>query len=125
MKSSQGVFSTIEASSFLHILTGNDTTIAVCGNGSVAIQDGVFNDVLYVPYLSANLLSISQITHSGSGKIIEFTADSVFIRDSAIGGLIAIGTVDHTTCLYTFLHFGPQSSPWDHNSFLAREHHAV
>ena len=83
MTSSQGVFSTLEASPIPHILMGNNTTLLVCGKGLVCIQDGTFNDVLYVPSLSTNLLSISQITCSGSGKIVEFTANLVFIQDSA------------------------------------------
>ena len=58
MTSSQGVFSTLEASPIPHILMGNNVDLPVCEKGSVRIQDGIFNDVLYVPSMSANLVSI-------------------------------------------------------------------
>ena len=57
----------------------NNATLEIYGKGLVCIQDGIFNDVLYVPSLSTNLLLISYITHSGLGKTIEFTIDLVFI----------------------------------------------
>ena len=59
MTSSKGVFSTLEASSIPHILMGNNVALPVCGKGSDCIQDGIFNDILYVPSLSTNLLLIS------------------------------------------------------------------
>lgn len=104
---------------------GNKTAPIVFWKGSVHIQDGILNDVLYVPSLSANHLSISQITHSGSGKTIEFATDSVFIQNTARRGLISRGTVDHTTRLYTFSYFGPPSPLSEHNYSLPREHHVV
>ena len=107
MTSSQGVFFTLEASLIPHILMGNNAALPIYGKGSVHIQDGIFNDVLYVPSLSANLLSISQITHSGSRKIVDFTTNLVFIQDCATGGLISIGTIDSSTHIYTFSHFSP------------------
>ena len=80
---------------------------------------------MYVPSLSANLLSISQITRSGSGKIVEFTIGSVFIWDHVIGGLLAIGTIDSSTHLYTLSHFFPPSPFLEHDSSLSQEHHVV
>ena len=80
---------------------------------------------MYVPSLSANLLLIYQITCSGSGKTVEFTADSAFIRDSVTGGIIATGTVDHSSRLYIFSHFGPPSPLSELSSPLSREHHVV
>lgn len=66
-----------------------------------------------------------QITHSGSRKTVEFTTDSIYIQNSAIGGLISIGIVDHTTRLYTFSHFGPPSSLSKYTSSFSQEHHVV
>ena len=79
MASSQEIFSSFEASPIPHIIIGNNTIMIVYGKGTICIQDGTFNDVLYGPYLSVNLLSIYQISHNGFGKTIEFTLDSVFI----------------------------------------------
>jgi hypothetical protein len=52
-----------------------------------------------------NLLSIYQITHSGSGKKVEFTPDSVIISDLSDGSKIVVGEVNHHSRLYTFSHF--------------------
>ena len=79
MASSREIFSSFEASPIPHIIIGNNIVMTVCGKGTICIQDDTFNDVLYVPSLSANLLSVYQISHSGSGKTVEFTPDLVFI----------------------------------------------
>ena len=81
---------------------GNNTIMIVYGKGSIGIDDGTSHDVLYVSSFSSNLLSIYQITHSGIGKIVEFAQDLVHIRDSEIGNIIAIGTIDHASLLYSF-----------------------
>ena len=124
MESSQDLFSSFEASLTPHILMRNNIVMTVCGKISIDIYDGTFCYVLCIPSFSSNLFSIYQITHSGSRKIVDFTTDSFVIQDSAIGGLIASRTVDHTTCLYTS-HFGPPSPLSKHNSSLSREHHVV
>ena len=123
MASSREIFSYFEASPIPHIITGNKTVMTVCGKGIVYIQDGTFNDVLYVPSMSTNLLSVYQISHSGSGKTVEFTLDSIFIRDSMTRGIVATGTVDLSTRLYSFSHFGPPLP--EHDSPPLREHHVV
>jgi hypothetical protein len=65
--------------------------------------------VLHVPSLSANLLSIYQITHSGSGRKVEFTPDSAVITDISTGSQLAHGIADHGSRLYFFSHFVPKS----------------
>jgi len=77
------------------ILMGDDTLIEVCGRGSVDVGDGTFHGVLCVPSLSTNLLSVYQITHTGSGKQVEFTSDSVEMRELHSGSTVTVGRVDH------------------------------
>lgn len=101
---------------------GNNTYMSVCGKGSIDIDDGTFNDVLCVPSLSTNLLSIYQIAHNGTGKTVEFTLDSVHIRDIQTGNIVATWTVDHSSCLYAFTHFGPPSPLSEFSSLSTREH---
>ena len=47
---------------------GDDNQILAKGKGSIKFEHGKFNDVLYVPSLVANLLSIYQMTHTGPPK---------------------------------------------------------
>jgi hypothetical protein len=54
------------------IFVGNDRSLSVEGSKTVQVQNGHFNDVLCVPSLSCNLLSVYQITHSGEGKPLSF-----------------------------------------------------
>ena len=58
MASSQDLFSSFEASPTPHILMGNNIVMTICGKVSIDINDGKFHDVLFVPSLSSNLLSI-------------------------------------------------------------------
>jgi hypothetical protein len=43
----------------------DDTTLDVIGTENVAIEDGVFNNVMLVPNLKSNLLSVIQIENQG------------------------------------------------------------
>jgi hypothetical protein len=45
------------------------------------IDNGHFNDVLCVPIISCNLLSMYQITHLGEGKTVEFSPHQVVTKD--------------------------------------------
>ena len=47
---------------------GDDTEIRVEGKGSIMLKHGVFRNVLYVPSLATNFLSVYQMAHIGSPK---------------------------------------------------------
>ena len=49
------------------IFVGDDRSLSVEGSRIVHVENGHFNDVLCVPSISCNLLSIYLITHSGEG----------------------------------------------------------
>lgn len=105
MASSQSMFSTFEPCTMPQILMGNHTYKDVIGKGSIGIGDNSFNNVLCVPHLTNNLLSIYQITHSATKRVVEFTPDSVFIRDMETRAIIATRVVDHASQLYSFSDF--------------------
>jgi hypothetical protein len=44
------------------ILMGDDTPIVVSGEGRVELHNSIFENVLHVPNISMNLLSVYQIT---------------------------------------------------------------
>jgi hypothetical protein len=61
MEVKEEVFSSLIPFSISAILTGDDTPLAVAGEGIVEIHNGSFENVLHVPNLSMNLLSVYQI----------------------------------------------------------------
>ena len=75
MTSSIDMFSFVEPCNSPLILMGNNIYMKVCGKGFVPMGEGTCNDVLCVPSLTTNILSIYQITHKAQGKIVEFTLD--------------------------------------------------
>ena len=78
------------------IEVGNSSQPDVQGSGSVQLDDGCFTNVLLVPEISANLLSIYQICHSGDGKTVELSLNNVVVQDlQDIDTIVAYGQVDH------------------------------
>ena len=52
------LFFSINSCKTEHIFVGNSSPLAIKGQGSVEMKDGMVHNVLYVPKLSTNLLSI-------------------------------------------------------------------
>lgn len=89
------------------ILMGNHTYMNVIRKGSIDIWEGTFNDVLWVAYLTNNLLSIYQITNGEIRKAMEFTLDSFIIINLESGDIIATRIFYHASQLYSFEDFIP------------------
>ncbi|KAH9294696.1 hypothetical protein KI387_038284, partial [Taxus chinensis] len=88
------------------IMVGNSTSLKVMGAGIVNMPNGSVHDVLHVPHISNNLLSVYQICNSGKGKTIEFSPDKVVIRElNDPNDIVAIGVVDTDSRLYLFEKF--------------------
>jgi hypothetical protein len=93
-----------------NIFVGDDKYLSVEGYVTVHVENGHFNDVLCVPSLLCNLLSIYQITHSSEGKTIEFSHHQVVIKDlKDPKNVLATRIVDDITRLYKFDNFGSSS----------------
>ena len=90
---------------------GDNSQILVVGRGSIKIQHGEFKNVLYVPSLIENLLSIYQMTHTASPKKVVFGTDSVEVSYISTGKIIAKGVANHASKEYEFSHFSPYSDP--------------
>ena len=90
---------------------GDDTQIQDEGKGSIKLENGTFKNVLYVPSLKTNLLSVYQMTHTGSPKRVVFGPDSVEILDISTGNLIEKGVANHASKASEFSHFIPYSDP--------------
>ena len=85
MSSMQDSFLAIRPYSGLSILMGDDSEIPAKGIGKIDLDNGYFNNVLYVPDLAANLLSVYQMTHKDTTKRVTFTQNDVEISEVSTG----------------------------------------
>ena len=74
-------FFTMHECSTKKIFIGDDRALSVVGFGTFIVDNGHFSDVLCVPRISCNLLSVYEFTHSGEGKTVTFTPHQVVIKD--------------------------------------------
>jgi len=84
---------------------GDDSPIKVIGKGRVELLHRSFEDVLHVPKLLVNLLSVYQTTHSSTEKRVEFNPDAMNIYDLHSSSKIATDEVNNGARLYTFSEF--------------------
>ena len=68
MAASRESFSSLQYFDGPSIQMGNNSKFQTKGKGSIKLEHGKFKDVLYVPSLATNLLSVYQMTHAGSPK---------------------------------------------------------
>jgi hypothetical protein len=79
MVAKKEVFTSLISCSRPHILMGDDTSIAVVREGRVEPLNGSFENVLHVPNIYINFLSVYQITQTS--KRVKFTSDLVILLD--------------------------------------------
>ena len=58
---------------------GDDSTIISKRRGTINFEHGTFFNVLYVPSLASNLMSIYEMTHIGVPKRVTFIPNDVEI----------------------------------------------
>jgi hypothetical protein len=110
MDKDRDIFSALNECNTKKIFVGDDRSLSVEGSGTIQVENDHFNDVLCVPSLSCNNLSVYQITHSGERKTIEFSPHQVVIKDPKDPKhVLATGIVDDITRLYKFDNFGSSS----------------
>ena len=100
---------------------GNKSKVQKKGKGSVKLEHGRFKYVLFSLSLASNLLSIYQMTHTGSPKRVIFGPDLVEITDISTGNIMAKGVSNHASKAFEFSHFMPPSEPVHSQQPLARE----
>ena len=111
MVSTKEALSSLYACKGPPILMGEYSLVEITDKGRIKLNHGSFEDVLHVPKISVNILSIYQITHYGTRKRVEFTLDAVNIFDIQINSKVATSEVNHKSRLYTFSEFiEPDSS---------------
>jgi hypothetical protein len=110
MAKDKDIFSSLNECNTKKIFVGDDRSLSVVGSRIVQVDNGHFKDVLCVPSLSCNLLSVYQITHSGECKTVEFSPHQVVIKDlKHLKNVLATRIVDDITRLYKFDNFGSSS----------------
>ena len=109
MVASKESFSSLQITDGPSIYMEGDTQIQDERKGSIKLQNGVFNNVLYVPSLATNLWYVYHMTHTGSQKSVVFDPDLVEILDISTGNLIAKDGANHASKAYEFSHFLPYS----------------
>ena len=103
MTHSPNLVTSLSESVTTQIVVGDSTQLSVTGSRTISLEGGSLQDVLLVPAISTNLLSVFQICHSSSGKIVEFSPHDVVIQDLRDPDLIvAIGSVDLQSHSYQF-----------------------
>jgi hypothetical protein len=105
MENTKDILSSVTACTRPPILMGDDSLVEVTRKGRVELDHEIFENVLHVPKLSVNLLSVYHITHIGSRKKVEFILDSFSISDMQDNSKIVVGEVNHKCWLYTFIKF--------------------
>ena len=93
------------------IVLGDDSLTEILGKGRIDLHHGQFSNVLYVPGLASNLLSVYHMTHTRSPKKVIFSPNEVDITEISRGKVIAKGVANHTSKVYMFSHFLPYSNP--------------
>ena len=102
MVASKGSFTSLDLSGGPRIHMGDNSQIPVVGRGSIKIQHGDFKNVLYMPFLATNLLSVYQMTHTSSPKQAVFGPDSVDISYISTRKIIVKGVSNHASKEYEF-----------------------
>ena len=79
MVSTKEAFSSLDMSKGPSIVLGDDSLTESKGKGRIDLDHGNLNNVLYVPSIASNLLSVYQMTHTGSPNKVIFSPDEVEI----------------------------------------------
>jgi len=105
MAATKEVYSSLDACKGPPILMGHNSPVEVTDKGRIELTNGSFKNVLHVPKLFVNLISMYQMTKYGTEKIFIFTPDAVGIYDMQTNSRVSTGEVNHQSRLYTFSEF--------------------
>jgi hypothetical protein len=111
MDASKAVYSSLDACKGPPTLMGDNSYVEVTGKGRIALTNESFENVLHVPKLSVNLLSMYQMMNFCTGKKFIFTPNSVDIYNMQTNSSVSTSEANHQSRLYTFNEFiEPDSS---------------
>jgi hypothetical protein len=105
MVAAKELYSSLDTCKGPPILVGDNSLVDVIGKGRIELTNGSFENVLHVPKLFVNLLSVYQMTNSGTRKRVIFTPNAMDIYDMQTNYRVATSEVYHQSKLYTFSKF--------------------
>ena len=108
---SKDSFSSLDTDKRIPIHMGDDSTIISKGKCTINLEHGSSFDVLYLPSLASNLMSVYQMTHTILPKWVNFGPNDVEINEIASGKLVAKGLANHDAKAYDFSHFLADAKP--------------
>jgi hypothetical protein len=86
-------------------MMGDNSLVEVTDKGRIEFTKKSFENVLHVPKLFVNLLSMYQMKNYCIGKRFILTLDAVDIYDMQTNSMVSTGEVNHQSRLYTFSEF--------------------
>lgn len=90
MTSDLSLFTSLSSlSTSISVLTVNGTSMSLAGIGSITTSGLCLSDVYYIPQLTLNLISISQLC--ASGYVVQFSSTSCYVQDPHSKKLIGTG----------------------------------
>jgi hypothetical protein len=105
MAASKEVYSCLDAYKGPPILMRDNSSVKVIGKGRIELTNGIIENVLHVHKLSVKLLSMYQMTNSGTRNKFIFTPNFMDIYNMKTNSGVAISEVNHRSRLYTFSEF--------------------
>jgi hypothetical protein len=87
------------------IVMGDNSLVEVTDKGRIGLTNRSFKNVLHVPKISFNLLSVYQMKNSSTRKNVIFTPNAMDMYDMQTNSKIATAEVNHQSRLYTFSEF--------------------
>ena len=84
---------------------GDKSLVEVTRKGRIELTNESFENLLHVPKISVNLLSMYQMKNSGIGKKVIFTPNAMDIYDMQTKSKVSTSEVNHQSRLYTFYEF--------------------
>jgi len=105
MEATKEFYSSLDAFKGPHILMEDKSLVEVTEKGRIELNNGSFENVLHIPKLYINILSMYQMMNSGTRKKFIFTPNVVDIYDMQTNSRVATGEVNHQSRLYTFFEF--------------------
>jgi hypothetical protein len=105
MAATKEVYSSLDSCEGPPIVMEDNSPVEVTDKGRIGLTNESFKNVLDVPKLSVNLLSVYQMKNYGTRKKVIFKHDAVDIYDMQTNSRVATSEVNNQSRLYKFSKF--------------------